>query len=101
MSVSSVPSATSAVAALAQSTSTAKLVKLANGEYTAASVSADQADALKLALVKEKDGNYGTSASKDGSASKPAAKPLDVSGSAASSSSAGVLSALNDLTLGG
>jgi len=33
---------------------------LANGEYTAASVESDQTDALKLGLVKEKDGNYGT-----------------------------------------
>jgi hypothetical protein len=33
---------------------------MANGEYTAASVQSDQADALKLGLVKEKDGNYGT-----------------------------------------
>ena len=37
-----------------------KLVKMANGEYTAASVKSDQEDALKLGLVKEKDGNYGT-----------------------------------------
>jgi len=33
---------------------------MANGEYTAASVNSDQKDALKLGLVKEKDGNYGT-----------------------------------------
>ena len=36
-------------------------MKMANGEYTAASVNSDQKDALKLGLVKEKDGNYGTS----------------------------------------
>jgi hypothetical protein len=39
-------------------------VKLANGEYTAASVSSDQKDALKLGLVEEKDGNYGTTSPK-------------------------------------
>jgi hypothetical protein len=33
---------------------------MANGEYTAASVNSDQKDALRLGLMKEKDGNYGT-----------------------------------------
>jgi hypothetical protein len=33
---------------------------MANGEYTAASVQSDEKDALKLGLVQEKDGNYGT-----------------------------------------
>jgi len=43
------------------STSTpSHLIKLASGEYTAASVAADPRDAIKLALVKEKDGNYVT-----------------------------------------
>ena len=40
--------------------STAGLVRLANGEYTAASVAADPTAAAALDLVKEKDGNYGT-----------------------------------------
>jgi hypothetical protein len=65
------------------------LVKLANGEYTADSVSKDQADALKLGLVKETDGNYG---------STPPA-PTDSSASVQSSSS--VLTNLASLRLGG
>jgi hypothetical protein len=82
MSVSALPASTS--------TSTAKLVELANGEYTAASVSADPTDAAKLGLVKEKDGNYGV-------ATAPAAS----GGTAAAQSSSGVLAALASLTLGG
>ena len=35
------------------------LVKLINGQYTAASVQADPKDAARLNLVKMKDGNYG------------------------------------------
>jgi len=38
----------------------AQLTKLTSGEYTAASVAADPRDAIKLALVKEKDGNFAT-----------------------------------------
>ena len=66
-------------------------MQLANGEYTAASVAADQTDATKLALVKEKDGNYGTSA------------PKQVAPRTATSSSVsgGVQTALSFLTLGG
>jgi hypothetical protein len=37
-----------------------QLFKLASGEYTAASVAADPRDAIKLALVKAKDGNFAT-----------------------------------------
>ena len=36
------------------------LVKLIDGQYTAASVQADPKDAARLNLVKMKDGNYGT-----------------------------------------
>jgi hypothetical protein len=62
---------------------------LANGEYTAASVDKDQKDALKLGLVKEKDGNYG-------------GMPPVASGSAASAQSAStVLASLTSLSLGG
>lgn len=73
------------------SASTGKLVELANGEYTADSVSSDQTDATKLGLIKEKDGNYGTS------------KPADTkpSASAAAQSSSNVQWALTSLTLGG
>ena len=69
--------------------SSAALVKLANGEYTAASVDKDQKDALKLGLVKETDGNYGT-------------MPPVATGSAASAqSSSTVLASLTSLNLGG
>ena len=71
-------------------TSTSKLVELANGEYTAASVSVDPTDATKLGLVKENDGNFGTQAPV--AASSP---------SAAEQSSSGVQAALLNLTLGG
>jgi len=46
--------------ALSSATTTSHLIRLASGEYTAASVAEDPKDALKLALVKEKDGNYET-----------------------------------------
>ena len=62
-----------------------------NGEYTAASVNADQKDAMALGLIKQKDGNY-------------AAKPVDKDSaprSAAATSSPGVQAALSGLTLGG
>ena len=73
------------ISAPAAATSTAQLVKLPNGEYTAASVTADPKDAAKLNLVREKDGNYGTT--------PPA--------SAAAQSAPAVQSSLSDLTLGG
>jgi hypothetical protein len=60
---------------------------MANGEYTAASVNADQKDALSLGLVKEKDGNYGTT-------------PQTTSG-ASSQSASSALTALAALRLGG
>ena len=67
------------------------LVQTGNGEYTAASVTADQKDALALGLVKQKDGNYAAKAVDGDSAPK----------SAAATSSAGVQAALSGLTLGG
>ena len=75
----------------ATTVATKGLQKTANGEYTAASVTANQADATKLGLVKEKDGNYGT-------ASAPG---LASTGSAAASSSSVVQAALTSLTMGG
>jgi hypothetical protein len=71
------------------SPSSAGLVKLANGEYTAASVDSDPTAATQLDLVKENDGNYGTT---------PPAPP---GGVAASQSSAAVLTPLASLSLGG
>ena len=67
------------------SATAAQLVKLANGEYTAASVAADPKDATKLNLIKEADGNYGT---------KPPA-PVEAK------TSASALSTLTTLQLGG
>lgn len=90
MSVSALASS-AAVAATSSSSSastTAQLVKLANGEYTAASVDADESAALKLGLMKEKDGNYGTT-------------PPAPSSAAAQSSSSAVLTTLASLSLGG
>jgi len=69
--------------------SSAALVKLANGEYTDASVAKDQKDALKLGLVKEKDGNYVTTAS------------VATESAASAQSSSSVLTSLASLTLGG
>jgi hypothetical protein len=60
---------------------------MANGEYTAASVQSDQKDALKLGLMKEKDGNYGTT-------------PPTTSGAASQDASSALL-ALASLQLGG
>lgn len=88
---------TSAVSSSSSSTTSSKLVELANGEYTAASVSADQTDATKLGLEKEKDGNYGTQ--NPSSAKSPSA--VATTGSTAASASAGVQSALTSQTLGG
>jgi hypothetical protein len=67
----------------------AKLVRLPDGEYTRASVSANPTEAAKLALVKEADGNYG----------RPPPPPPAITPSAQSSSP--VLSTLESLTLGG
>jgi hypothetical protein len=69
--------------------SSAALVKLANGEYTAASVDKDQKDALKLGLVKEADGNYGTT------------PPVPAGSAASAQSSSTVLASLASLKLGG
>jgi hypothetical protein len=50
---------------------------MANGEYTAASVQSDEKDALKLGLVQEKDGNYGTtSPTTSGAASQDSSSAL-------------------------
>jgi hypothetical protein len=46
--------------ALSSNSIPAQLTKLASGEFTAASVIADPKDAIRLALVREKDGNYVT-----------------------------------------
>lgn len=75
------------ISALSSASVASQLVKLASGEYTAASVAADQKDALKLSLVKLKDGNYG-------------AAPV-ASEDAGSQSSSRVLSSLTTLSLGG
>jgi len=69
--------------------SSSALVKLANGEYTAASVDKDQKDALKLGLVKETDGNYGTT------------PPASAGSAASTQSSSTVLASLTSLKLGG
>ena len=69
--------------------SSAALVKLANGEYTAASVDKDQKDALKLGLVKEADGNYGTT------------PPVPTGSAATAQSSSAVLATVASLNLGG
>ena len=87
--ISAAVSGTSSTSASTTSTSS-KLVQLANGEYTASSVASDQTDANKLGLIKEKDGNYGTS--------QPT---VASSGTAASQASSGVQSALTSLPLGG
>jgi hypothetical protein len=60
---------------------------MANGEYTAASVDGDQKDALSLGLVKEKDGNYGTTS--------------QTTSGASSQSASSALTALAALRLGG
>lgn len=75
----------------ASTTTSTGLVQTGNSEYTAASVTADQKDALALGLVKQKDGNYAARRADQDSAPK----------SAAATSSAGVQAALSSLTLGG
>ena len=77
----------SSIAAATAAPATAKLVQLANGEYTAASVAKDPTDAAKLGLTREKDGNYGTQAA--------------TFTTAAATSSSGTQAALTTLTLGG
>jgi len=65
------------------------LVKLTSGEYTAASVVADPKDASRLWLVKQQDGNYGTTS------------PAPPGGSATAQSSSSVMAGLDSLRLGG
>jgi hypothetical protein len=48
------------VTAVGASSIITQLVKLEDGEYTAASVATDPSDAIRLNLMKETDGNYGT-----------------------------------------
>lgn len=80
------------VSALTTTTATTSVLsQVGNGEYSAASVSADPTDTAKLGLVKEKDGNYGTA--------NPNA--VTATGSPASQSSTAVQVALTTLTLGG
>ena len=67
------------------------LSKLGNGEYTAASVSADPKAAAALGLHKESDGNYGTTNQ----------SPVVTSGSAATRSAPATQVALTSLVLGG
>jgi hypothetical protein len=68
--------------------SAAALIKLTSGEYTAASVAADPKDAARLWLVKQQDGNYGTT-------------PAPSWGSPEAQSSSGVMGGLDSLRLGG
>jgi hypothetical protein len=77
------------VAATSTPAASSQLVKLANGEYTADSVAKDPTDATKLNLVKERDGNYGTTA------------PAPTENSAAVQSSSNVLATVTSLKLGG
>jgi hypothetical protein len=74
------------VSAVGSGAASAQLVRLTNGEYTAASVQANLTDATKLGLVKQADGNYGTT---------PPPAPSDAR------SSPSVLSALTAIRLGG
>jgi hypothetical protein len=78
----------SAVAATT-SASSSQLVKLASGEYTADSVASDKSDSTRLGLVKEKDGNYGTT------------PPPATESAAAAQSSSTVQAGLPSLKLGG
>jgi len=79
----------SALTSTSTATAAAGLVQMASGEYTADSVAKDQKDATRLALVREKDGNYGTT------------PPAPTESSAAAQSSSTVISSLSSLTLGG
>jgi hypothetical protein len=69
----------------------ATLIKLENGEYTAASVAVDPVEATKLGLVKEPDGNYGT----------PPPAPVPAEEPATVKSSPAVLNTLASLKVGG
>ena len=69
--------------------SSSQLVQLANGEYTADSVAKDQKDAIRLNLIKEPDGNYGTT------------PPAPTGRSAAVRSSSNVHASVSSLKLGG
>jgi cytoplasmic iron level regulating protein YaaA (DUF328/UPF0246 family) len=75
------------ISALSSLSTSPQLVKLASGEYSAASVNTDPKDAIKLGLEREKDGNYG-------------AAPLAPASLIAQGAS-GMLSALTSLHLGG
>ena len=86
----SVSASVSVISSVSTTSSASALVKMANGEYTAASVTADPTDAAKLGLIKEKDGNYGTQSTQ-----------VAAGASAPTQSSAGVQAALTTLTLGG
>jgi hypothetical protein len=81
MTISALPSSVGA--------SAPGLIKLITGEYTAASVVADPRDASRLWLVKQQDGNYGTTS------------PALVSGLATGQSSRTILASLDSLRLGG
>ena len=65
------------------------LIKLITGEYTAASVVADPKDASRLWLVKQQDGNYGTTS------------PARLSGLVTGQISQTVLASLDSLRFGG
>ena len=81
MTISALPSSVGA--------SAPGLVRLIIGECTAASVVADPRDASRLWLVKQQDGNYGTTS------------PALVSGLATDQSSRTILASLDSLRLGG
>jgi hypothetical protein len=83
-------SSVSSASLLTTTTTAPQLVQLANGEYTAASVSSDESAAMSLGLVKEQDGNDGTTA-----------PSVAAGGTPASQSSSAVQTALASLTLGG
>ena len=84
MTISAVAATTSA-----SSSQPSQLVKLASGEYTADSVASDKSDSTRLGLVKEKDGNYGTT------------PPPATESAAAAQSSSTVQAGLPSLKLGG
>lgn len=81
MTISALPSSVGA--------SVPGLIRLITDEYTAASVVADPRDASRLWLVKQQDGNYGTTS------------PALVSGLATGQSSRTILASLDSLRLGG
>jgi hypothetical protein len=83
--------AVSSIISSVSSTTSSGLVQTGNGEYTAASVSTDPTDANKLGLVREKDGNYGTS--------NP--NQVQAASSSATQVAASTQSAITGLLLGG